>query len=69
MLKDLEERYEHNLLKAKILNVACQLFDQQYSKQEGAMELEQIVNWLEGNDNAQLKSRLVIGRQEEDPIE
>lgn len=63
MLKDLEERYEHNLLKAKILNVACQLFDDQYSKHDGAMELEQVVNWLEGKDNAPLKSRLVIGKQ------
>jgi len=45
----IEEKYEDYLLKAKIMNVAAQLMnDNLYSKEDGAQELESIVEWLEG---------------------
>ncbi len=49
----IEERYEGYLLKAKIMNVAAQLAnDNQYRREDAVKELEGIVDWLEGKEKA-----------------
>lgn len=46
---NVEERYENYLLKAKIMNVAAQLAnDNQYTREDAVKEIEGIVDWLEG---------------------
>jgi len=48
---ELEERYEDYLLRAKIMNVAAQLVnDNTYSNEDGSKELVEIVNWLDKHE-------------------